>query len=194
MAPRYALALLLLGSASAARHLVAQRDDPPVTDAQRAGLALNADSVWHSGFGFALPRPGRAFNPNAVLETQMRRQFDGHPEMTVWVLTDQHPPRSVVITLTTFADLDEVGFRRFTDGLREGYTRSTPKGESLVWTDTAGDYRLTMQHPSGLYLITRCLSHRQPIGAVAVCVQTSAPDPDDLAVVRSGFHFGPVVP
>jgi hypothetical protein len=186
------LALLLLGSGPAARQLVAQRADPPVTDSQRAGLVLNADSVWHHGFGFAFPHPGKAFSPNATLATRLRRQYEGHPEMAVWILTDEHPPRSVTITLTTFAMLDEAGFRRFATGVREGYARSTLKSESLVWVDTAGDFQLTMQHPSGLYLVTRCLSHRQPTGAVAVCVQTAAPDSDDMALVRSGFHFGRV--
>lgn len=183
---------LFVGAVLGATALIAQSVDPPVTDVQRAGLALNADSVWHGDFGFAFPHPGSTFGPNAALQGQLSRQLEGHPEMALWVLTDAQPPRSVIITLTTFATLDEMGFKRFAAGVKEGFARSTPRGESLVWTDSAGDYRLTMQHPSGLYLVLRCLSHRRPVGAVAVCVQTTASTPNALDFVRAGFHFAPV--
>jgi hypothetical protein len=111
--------------------------------------------------------------------------------MAAWALRDTLSGQTLLIEVTKLARLDEAGFRRYTTGIRQGFTRSKVVADTLTWPQAPGEYRLTMLHPNGQYIMMRCLPRVTPGRALVVCVQTTTQDPKDLDLLRRGLRLFP---
>ncbi len=165
--------------------------DTVVTDSERAALKLGSDSIWHGTFGFVLPVRGFRFVANPSLQRTLDEGLSQQPGMAAWALRDTLSNQTLLLEVTKLAQLDEAGFRRYTTGIRQGFTRSKVVSETLTWPNAPGEYHLTMLHPNGQYIMLRCLPRVTPGRALVLCVQTATRDQSDLDPLRRGLRLLP---
>jgi hypothetical protein len=163
--------------------------DTIVTVAEREGLQIDAGTIRHTAFGFALPHPGPGFTTNLQYQRQMEEAFAQMPDVVGWALSDNVKRQVLTIQVTKFTQLDEAEFRKFTQGIREGFIRSKIVDENLSWKPGTSDYRITALHPRGFYVNTRCIPRVEPGRSLIVCVGTTAFEPNDLESSRSGLKL-----
>ena len=73
--------------------------------------------------------------------------------------------------------------------LRKGAAQAKVLEDTLSWQDAAGEHRLTMQHPNGLYITMRCLPRERTGGSFIVCAQTTTAEPNALESSRAGLRL-----
>jgi hypothetical protein len=163
--------------------------DTIVTVAERRGLEIDAKAIRHAAFGFLLPHPGPGFTTNLQYQSQMEEAFAQMPDIVGWALSDSVKRQVLTIQVTKFAQLDEAEFRKFTQGVREGFLRSKIVDENLSWKPGTSDYRITALHQRGFYLKTRCIPRVKAGRSLVVCVGTTAFEPNDLESSLSGLRL-----
>ena len=160
-----------------------------VTNAEREGLQLDADSIRHAEFGFVLPHPGSSFSASPDLQRQLDEALAKQPDMISWAFHDSVRGQALVIQVTKMPLVHEKTFRAFAVGIRKEASKAKILEDTLSWQDAAGDYRLTMLHPAGLYVAIRCLPRARPAGSFIICAQTTAAEPNALESSRAGLRF-----
>jgi hypothetical protein len=161
--------------------------DTIVTDAERQGLQIGSDSIRHAGLGFVLPHPGSGFRVSPELQRQLDAGLSGEPSMAAWALRDTALGQSLVILVGKFGPVNEAGFRMYAAGMKEGIKKSKVVADTLNWRDPVGEYRLTLLHPAGVYITTRCLGKKEH--SAIVCVQATAAQPNAMEASRTGLRF-----
>jgi hypothetical protein len=162
-------------------------NDTIVTDAERRGLQLDSATIRHPTFGFGLPHPGSGFSPNLQYQRQMDEAFP--PEMVGWAFSDNAKRQVLTVQVQKMLDVDEASFRRFTEGVREGFLKSKIVDENLNWTPAAREYRVTAVHPRGFYIKTRCIPRVEPGRSLIICVGTTAFEADALDLSLVGLKL-----
>lgn len=188
------LLLLKVGSVAAQGASLTQHPTPPpVTDAERRGLTVDADSIRHPGLRFAIPQP----DPLLTLVPELQQELDTaaaeSPNVAGWVLVQADRRQSVFVEVTKLAQRDDIAFHNFARGFREGATengRATVLSDSMIDPRGTGDYQITLRHASGAYVKTRCLRRVESAMTVVVCVETVSPELDGLDQVRTGLTIG----
>ena len=160
-----------------------------ITDAERQGLQFDTDTIRHVAFGFVLPHPGSGFSASPETQRQLDEGFSQQPDMVAWAFRDTVRRQGLVIQVAKMARLDENRFRNFAGGVREGIAKSQVLEDTVSWQPAAGEYRLALLHPAGLYITMRCLPGLRPGRSVIVCVQTTADQPNALESSRAGLRF-----
>ena len=167
----------------------ATRFSTTVTAAERQGLQIAADSIWHAGFGFSMPSPGPSYVPAPELQARADSSLADHPDMVGWVLRSAEEATTLVIQLVKFPAMDETHFRAFIRGMRN--SSNAPGVTILVdttsWRPGAGEFRYVERYPSGTFLLTRCIPAVRSDAAFVLCVQTGSADSGALADVRNGL-------
>jgi len=168
----------------------ATRLDTTVTAAERHGLQIAGDSIWHAGFGFSMPSPGPSFLPAPELQARVDSGLADHPDMVGWVLRNADEATTLVIQLVKFPAMDETHFRAFIRGMRNtsgGGNGATVLVDTLTWQAGHRDFRYVEQYPTGRFLLTRCVPAARSDAAFVLCVQTGAGDSSALSGVRDGL-------
>ncbi|HEX9128791.1 MAG TPA: hypothetical protein VF850_06515 [Gemmatimonadaceae bacterium] len=163
--------------------------DTIVTDAERRGLQIDAQTIRHPVFGFVLPHPGPGFTTNLQYQRQMDEAFAKMPDNVGWAFSDSVKRQVLTIHVTKFVELDETAFRKFTQGVREGFIRSKVVDENLSWKPGIREYRVTALHQRGFYVKTRCIPRVEPGRSLIVCVGTTAFEPNDLEPSLAGLKL-----
>ncbi len=164
--------------------------DTVVTDAERQGLQLDAETIRHTTLGFVLPRPGPGFTVNPQLQHQLDEALAETPNMVGWAISDSVQRQGLLtIQVIKMARVDETAFRKFTHGIQEGFTKSKVVNEALSWKPGASEYRLTMLHPSGFYATMRCIPRVETGRSMIVCVSITASQPDAFESSRTGLRL-----
>jgi len=160
-----------------------------VTAAERQGLQIAADSIWHAGFGFSMPSPGPSYVPVPELQARVDSGLAGHPDMVGWVLRSAEEATALVIQLVKFPAMDESHFRAFIRGNAQFV--QCPRGDDPRRHDVVagrrGEFRFVERYPSGTFLLTRCIPGARSDAAFVLCVQTGSADSGALADVRTGL-------
>ncbi|HWC74860.1 MAG TPA: hypothetical protein VG454_13075 [Gemmatimonadales bacterium] len=182
----FTLGALFLGNAAA---LAGRFVNTKVTAAERRGLEVTKDSIRHSGFGFALPLPSADYLPSPEMQRRLDSAFAANPSMVGWVFRDSGTGQSIVIMVAKMRRVNEAGFRGFVVGARRGFKVSKFLSDTVTWRGDEGEYRLDVQHPSGVYISMRCLPVRLTVGAggAIVCVQATTARLHELESVTSGL-------
>jgi hypothetical protein len=184
------LALLCLAQSFLPRPVPSQTPpDTEFTQAERNGLQMSGDSIWHPLLGFALPHPGPMFARDSALDRLVAQQFSARPDIIGWALRVPNNPRLLLIIAARLSAPGEDAFRGFATGLRQAIQHATPVSETLEWADSAGDYRLTMRHVSAAYFSLRCLSRPRQQVSLVVCVQSTGEQPNEHGRVQGGLHL-----
>jgi hypothetical protein len=190
----FALFVLHLGqwvnnvtSGAQSRSAIRSPADTIVTDAERQGLQISSDSIRHAGLGFVLPHPGSGFRVSPELQRQLDAGLSGQPGMAAWALRDTALGQALVILVGKFGPVNEAGFRTYAAGMRKGVSKSKIVEDTLNWRDPAGEYRLTLLHPAGAYITTRCVGRIER--SAIVCVQATAKQPNAMEGSREGLRF-----
>lgn len=163
--------------------------DTIVTVAERRGLQIDANTIRHVAFGFVLPHPGPGFTTNLQYQRQMDEAFAQMPDIVGWAFSDSVKRQVLTIQVTKFVELDETAFRKFTQGVREGFIRSKVVDENLSWKPGIREYRVTALHRRGFYVKTRCIPKIEPGRSLIVCVGTTAFEPNDLESSLAGLKL-----
>jgi hypothetical protein len=163
--------------------------DTVVTDAERRGLQIDAKTIRHVAFGFVLPHPGPGFTTNLQYQRQMDEAFAKMPDNVGWAFSDSVKRQVLTIHVTKFVELDETAFRKFTQGVREGFIRSKVVDENLSWKPGTSEYRIKALHQRGFYIKTRCIPRVEPGRSLIVCVGTTAFEPNDLESSLAGLKL-----
>jgi hypothetical protein len=166
-----------------------QAPSTAVTNAERAGLQIDADSIRHAELEFVLPHPGSGFSASPELQRQLDESMSQQPDMVVWAFRDTVQRQALVIQVTKVARADEKSLREFASGIRTGLAKAKVLEDTLTSQNEAGDYRLTVLHPTGLYIAMRCLPRVRPAGSFIVCVQTTTGEQNALESSRAGLRF-----
>jgi hypothetical protein len=163
--------------------------DTVVTDAERRGLQIDAKTIRHAAFGFVLPHPGPGFTTNLQYQRQMDEAFAKMPDNVGWAFSDSVKRQVLTIHVTKFVELDESAFRKYTQGVREGFIRSKVVDENLSWKPGTSEYRIKVLHPRGFYIKTRCIPRVEPGRSLVVCVGSTAFEPNDLESSLAGLKL-----
>jgi hypothetical protein len=161
-----------------------------VTDSERVGLTISSGFVRHARFGFTLPDPGPGFVRDSAKQQRMDSAM-AHRGMAVWVLSSADRGEAIIVQVAKGISLDEVTFRRFANGIREGLTKTPGRIllDSLTWRGPDSECLLEFQRPDGVYFQSRCLPNVRNGISLIVCVQTVGTDRSDLEFVRRGLAF-----
>jgi len=157
-----------------------------LTDAERHGLELGADSIRHASLGFSIPNPGTDFTESPQLQARMDSGLVSHRDIAGWVLSRTDGRANVVLQVIKMPLLDERRFRGFIRGMRSSTDElkgSSVLSDTVLWEPPNGEYRLTVLNPPGIFIQTRCLARSRPDGHFVVCVQTASADSSALAAV-----------
>jgi hypothetical protein len=158
------------------------------TAEERQGLQVDADSIRHVTLGFSLPHPGPNFTPSPDIERRIAEQIGGRtPDFINWAFSDTTGHQALIIQVTGVPGLNEQKFAGFARGLRSGMLKSKMISDSTVWEGTHRETQLVVQHPNGLYLVTRCVPSLKPRREYIVCAQTFSGEPTALTAVRNGL-------
>ena len=162
---------------------------PGFTAEERQGLQVDADSIRHVTLGFSLPHPGPAFTASPDIERRIADQVGGRMPLDFlnWAFSDTAGHQALIIQVTGVPGLNEQKFAGFARGLRNGMSNGRMISDSTVWEGTHRESQLVVQHPNGLYLVTRCLPSLKPGREYIVCVQTFSGEPTALTSVRGGL-------
>jgi hypothetical protein len=169
-----------------------ERQDRVLTDAERAGLAIDGDLILHRGLGFTLPYPHNGFKFNADVQGFLAKQLPNQQSMTAWGLTSTIRSGVVIVEVTKGFKITHESFERFTGGMRQSMDTGAAKLllDSLRWDVMVDDYRLSVLSGTGVYIKTRCLApNGSGRGGFIVCVMTLANDSTSLDFVRDGLRL-----
>ena len=165
----------------------------PLTDAERHGLEIRADSITHATLGFAMPSPSASYRTATQLQDQLNAGIADQKNMAAWVLQRADSGGTLVVQVTKSASLSETEFRAYARGLRSG----APKGgativrDTVTWSGRSGEYQMAVRYATGFEGNMRCVSQRRQTGGLIVCVTTGTPGGDELAFVREGLTLKP---
>lgn len=187
-------AVLVLGQAAALATRGVGRNVrlTAVTDSERTGLVVDSTGIRHSGFGFSLPSPGLAFQPDSTAQHAMDSLLAHQAALVAWVLRSPTSGATVIVEVTKGTREDEGAFRAFARGVQR--TAGKAKGmevllDSTTWVGSTREYRYAARSPAGVYLQIRCIPHTTGGVGLIVCVTTGSGDPHDLDFVREGLAF-----
>ena len=167
--------------------------EPAVTESERNGLAIEADTIRHPLLGFVLPNPGPAYHTAPEIQTQLDAQFKSHPGAAAWALKAEGQG-VVAILVSKFAALDEKGFRDFVTSLRRGFVeagKGAVQRDSVSWSGAGGEYRLGASHPSGVLIELRCTARAGTNHDLIACVEIAGKNPAELSGVLDGLTLSP---
>jgi hypothetical protein len=159
------------------------------TPEERQGLRVDADSIRHMILGFSLPHPGPTFTASPDVDRLIAKQISGRlaPDFISWAFTDTTGHQVLIIQLTAVPGLNEQKFGGFARGVRNGMAQAKTISDFTVWEGTHRESRLAVQHPNGVYLVTRCVPSLRPRREYIVCVQTFSGKPEALTAVSNGL-------
>lgn len=185
-----AIVLVVVGLLTAMRRLPKTTPDmaPRLTEDERHGLRVGADSLRHEGLGFALPSPGATFQADDVLQRRLDSVLVTHPERAIWVFKEPGNKR-VFIDAAKLPRLDAGQFDRFTLAVRrDAMADETARlvEDSTFRSGSSAEYRLVVRFTAA-WLRTRCLGTPRAGHALVVCIATLSARPDELAFVRAGL-------
>jgi hypothetical protein len=163
--------------------------DTVVTAAERGALQISPDSIWHPAFGLVLSQRGASFHPDSALQRSVDQSLAQEPSMVMWGLRDTAQNRTLLVEVMKMGQMDEALFRRYAAEIRKGYTKSKVLDEAVSWPGPLGEYQLTLQHPSGLYIVLRCIPRTDPARPLVVCVQTTAQTTTELDSLRRSLRI-----
>jgi len=181
---------LVLNAANATAGFARSAAPTTLTDGERHGLLIGADSIRHPIFGFALPNPGPGFVSLPAQQARADSQLAGRQDMAAWVVTDTAQHASVIVEVTRLPRLNERLFRSFALDLLRGVARGrtvTVLASHAQWQGGEGEYTLMAHHQSGIFIRARCLGRTRAGGPFVVCLQTLDPDSTGLDAVREGL-------
>jgi len=181
--------LSFLGDAMKPRTASAQSG---FTREEREGLRVDADSIRHTGLGFALPNPGPTFVADHEAERLLAKQFGGQlPSGLInWAFRDTAGGKILIIQATKSPGLNKEEFAKVAIGARTGAARANGKmlSDTTIWDGPHREVRMLIQHPNGLYMVMRCLPSVKPRIEYIVCAQTLSADPNGLPAASNGLN------
>ena len=183
------VALLVLNYSSFSRHALSPGTTISriaVTDAERQGLTVTADSITHALFGFTLPIAGANVTRSPEFERRVMASFGEHrDQMMVWVFRDTVQRQVLMLQVTKLARVNESRLREFAAGMRNALSKATPVDTTFAWRDSLGVFEMHGVQPTGLHFAVRCLARMGRLGVV--CVQTMAAESSALEASRAGL-------
>jgi hypothetical protein len=182
------LVLLFLNAAEFVGSAANRQGQAAFTAEERQGLRVDTDSIRHVTLGFSLPHPGPTFTASPDIERRIAEQTGGRtPQYINWAFSDTAGHQALIIQVTGVPGLNEQKFGGFARGLRKGMAKAKMISDFTVWEGTHRELRLVMQHPNGLYLVTRCVPSVKPRREYIVCAQTFSGEPTALTAVSNGL-------
>lgn len=174
----------------AAAPTTTRTDADTITEADKSGLVVAADSVRHRDLGFAFPNPGPDFAIVDPLPPPMLQQMQSGP-MVFWLLRNADESEAVVVQLIRGLS-SEADMQSFARGLLRGAERAgaTVEENTVQWKGPLREARFAIQTTDGLHARWRCLAPSSGRSRnVLVCLNTVTGDQTNLNAVRNGFTF-----
>jgi type IV secretory pathway VirB2 component (pilin) len=182
------LVLLFLNAAEFVGSAAKRQGQAAFTAEERQGLRVDTDSIRHVTLGFSLPHPGPTFTASPDIEHRIAEQTGGRtPQYINWAFSDTAGHQALIIQVTGVPGLNEQKFGGFARGLRKGMAQGKMISDFTVWEGTHRELRMVVQHPNGLYMVTRCVPSVKPRREYIVCAQTFSGEPTVVTAVSNGL-------
>lgn len=167
---------------------------PPtvITEAEREGLEVGADSIRHAALGFVLPSPGAGFARDSVAEQRIKKNPQFASDMATWLLADTVQRELLMIQVLKMRTLDEIRFRQFVQGLKKEFSGAgNLLVDSLTWSGSDRSYVTEFRMRNGVYTRSRCIPRASTSKRFVICVETFSADSNALRAVSDGLEVLP---
>jgi len=158
-----------------------------ITQQERQGLQVDADSIRHQSLGFVLPHPGSGFVRAEDAEQAAMKSMGSKPDVMAWIFRDSAQRKVLSIMVTTFLSLDEGKFRQFATGMKKAVPPEVFASDSVTWNRDRHEYRLALRHPNGMFSSSRCVPRLKDGGELIVCAQMVGLDSVGLDSIPNGL-------